>query len=806
MPSDVLSRLKLDTATHNNRIWLAPLVVLIVALTAYIPSWGNLPLLDEQLLLNWARKAGSQEYSWVEFLSFSGLFPSDLWFYLTPLSVKISQALSFGAVWLFRIHNTLVHALTAILLFYAAKRLAGVQIALLGAVFFALWPTNVESVAWIGGRGALLSGLLIVAALAAYLKSRDVEQFQYGVNWTTRSAYIWLVFGAILFGLSLFATAAMWPMCLLFAACEGVLWFSTPPERRERSGSTFSLIAPLLFLVIAAATAASTGIFWNLTTGAGPVFSWKGLGTAFGALAFPINPSLHSKTAHHVKFFAALLIPVAVAALASMGNAVPRRLLGFCVVWLALGAVPFIGHLDVVSFAGTHHLYVATIPFCLMIASGCVGFQNAFGRSFRYAVVLTAVFALLLVVAGITHTWKQIGAYRAGGKVVRAMHKSLKVVREKSATPYVVASGIPFAAAVSTSFVAANSCLFDPGTGVVASSRVSGGHLKDLLKVGRYAASTLRWDNMNRSFANIDFGQPLDAPKVYDGAQVALMFNPPIEHYKTAKFDTTTGEIILNSNSPTSGPVIRFNGSMLAPLGEDFVWVDAMIDGPREGVQPTIEFYWQSPIFPEFDAKNRRVVTPVFLSDGLFHRYYLPLRSVGWVTSGTMSSLMMGFPAGSKVRLKGMGTTGKENLIPAFQVVASGNAGASNERAVIPPAFDFPNDSSLGLVRLPRAAATVPVTYSSAKPVNATGVLVEISMPNKDFDQANSTQLSSTTLKTIPIDGTTGTYQIPVDQFPEAGIYAIRAIAMDKLHNMFGNFSDTWYVYVYRPKRTGWNE
>jgi hypothetical protein len=52
-------------------------------------------------------------------------------------------------------------------------------------------------------------------------------------------------------------------------------------------------------------------------------------------------------------------------------------------------------------------------------------------------------------------------------------------------------------------------------------------------------------------------------------------------------------------------------------------------------------------------------------------------------------------------------------------------------------------------------------------------------------------------------DGNTVT--VPIDNITEPGVYAVRAVAMDKAHDMIGQFSDTLYLLIQRPAQFGWS-
>jgi len=91
-----------------------------------------------------------------------------------PLTV-LSYALDYAAAGLnppyFRCVNVLLHCLNTLLLFYLCSLLGFETLyAVIAAAFFALFPANVESVAWIAGRSTVLSTALILAALIFFIR------------------------------------------------------------------------------------------------------------------------------------------------------------------------------------------------------------------------------------------------------------------------------------------------------------------------------------------------------------------------------------------------------------------------------------------------------------------------------------------------------------------------------------------------------------------------------------------------------------------------------------------------------------
>lgn len=93
-----------------------------------------------------------------------------LWAPLTWLSYMLDALLFGPSPWGFHLSNFLLHAITAILLFRVLWWMTtNLWISALVAAIFAVHPLQVESTAWVAERKGVLSGLLFMLTLVAYL-------------------------------------------------------------------------------------------------------------------------------------------------------------------------------------------------------------------------------------------------------------------------------------------------------------------------------------------------------------------------------------------------------------------------------------------------------------------------------------------------------------------------------------------------------------------------------------------------------------------------------------------------------------
>ncbi|NLF39299.1 tetratricopeptide repeat protein [bacterium] len=92
---------------------------------------------------------------------------------LTVLSVAAEYRLFGADPFVYHFTNVLLHGLNAVLVCAFLRLLSGrVRVAVIGAVFFAVHPLHVESVAWVTERKDVLSAFFYLAALLLYLRWR----------------------------------------------------------------------------------------------------------------------------------------------------------------------------------------------------------------------------------------------------------------------------------------------------------------------------------------------------------------------------------------------------------------------------------------------------------------------------------------------------------------------------------------------------------------------------------------------------------------------------------------------------------
>jgi len=205
-----------STRTHIAMFFL---MVVFAAVALYRPS-----LRAEFLILDDPQYTTSNPYvlypSWSKLVAFftEVLKPSVVAGYYQPLTMaslmldRVIEAHLAGAYTpridptLFHLTNILLHGLCAGLVFILILRLMGSRwIALACALLFAVHPLNVEVVAWVSQRKALLSTLFALLMLLAYLRHAATRR------------PVWLFLTALAFTLSMLSkpTGLFLPLVLL---------------------------------------------------------------------------------------------------------------------------------------------------------------------------------------------------------------------------------------------------------------------------------------------------------------------------------------------------------------------------------------------------------------------------------------------------------------------------------------------------------------------------------------------------------------------------------------------------------------
>lgn len=180
----------------------------------------------------------------------------------------------------YHVDNVLLHALSAILLWFILRRLS-VPGAWLAAAIFAIHPVNVESVAWITERKNTLSGVFYFAAMLAYLQYA-------GIGKGRRGTYA-LALGLFACALLSKTVTSTLPMALLI-----ILWWKRDRVDWREVLELLPLFAMSLFMSQVTASlershVGATGQMWNLSLAGKAIIAGKALAFYAGKLFWPLG-------------------------------------------------------------------------------------------------------------------------------------------------------------------------------------------------------------------------------------------------------------------------------------------------------------------------------------------------------------------------------------------------------------------------------------------------------------------------------------------------------------------------------------
>ncbi len=789
------------SVTHRLRqLW--PLVIIALAsVVIYGRAVFNPPLLDEQYLLAWL-KDQTEPGSFQRFITWSGLNPADLTGVVGNLYLEVSHCFAFGQLFLMRFHCLLVHTAAAVCLGLIAIRLTRqTALSLVTALIFLASPLAWQAVLWLGGTGALTSTFCLLACLLTYLIGRN------GTRWPFLAASAVLYLGALL------SSANTWYGALVIILCE----LSAVPLQSEVADGkktrvsgqdlTTAMMGPLLILILTAAYFASTGLVEAMVAmGRSPEPSLTALCVAWKKTLMPVNEQLFLTGG--AKRYLWIIVFTAPAALGALVLLIRRSrlltLLLFSMLWLLCTWIPALGHLpDNKSIFGDAAFYACTAPLALLLALCFSGFSSLATICFAGKKSLTvgnvsvpvvwfdhamiAVATLLLLSTYCRLVFKEQDFLRSAARDVSQLQKDGKQLSATTSAPYVVITTMPSPVALSPIYNTSGVALFDGATMMMSSPAVPGGRLKDAYRQGQFANASGRWQAALRKVFGVDLSDSKNAwGQTRNAVDLGNLAMPNILHNPLAKLDETEGTITLRSQPP-AGPILNLNGMGLSPLEGDFMYLDARITNLTPGEPANIDFYWQTHEMDFYDARLRKLAVKVDAQSTDFHRYYIPLRTIGWTTNGPLLKLTFGFPPGSTVAIKEMGVIDSHGLLPKLSFVSP----PANEATRFANGFyKFPTSPELGLCAVPLSKGKVTLTYDASTVHDASGVTFEVSLPDRPFGTANSSSLSGVTWKCFPVDGAQGQFDLPIGDIPAPGLVYVRAVAMNSKHDFIGFFSD----------------
>ena len=393
------------------RPWLLALVLAIVTLTAYQPTWNAGFIWDDDYYVTQNRALRSLD----------GL--AKIW--VKPGTTPQYYPLVFTTFWaeyhLWKLHplgyhlvNILLHALNAVLLWYVLRRLE-IPGSWWAAAIFALHPVTVESVAWITERKNVLSGLFYFLAVLAYLRFRPLT------GRDAARACDWRYYPLVL-ALFLCALLSKTVTCSLPAVLMLLVWWKTGRVERRN----VLALAPLFVLGVASGVmttwmekhhVGASGAEWALSFGQRCLVAGRALWFYAGKLFWPRNLTfIYPRWKIDASVVWQYLFPVAalavLIALWLLRSRIGRGPL-VAVLCFAGTLAPALGFINVFpfrySYVADHFQYLASIGLIALTASAGTAISRQTGQRGRD--VGTVAAAIVLLILGIS-TWKRTHVYQ----------------------------------------------------------------------------------------------------------------------------------------------------------------------------------------------------------------------------------------------------------------------------------------------------------------------------------------------------------------------------------------------------------
>ncbi|MBC7998407.1 MAG: hypothetical protein IAF58_10710 [Leptolyngbya sp.] len=774
----------------------------LLTILAFMPSLGASYLLDEKFIVAWSSAIfkGTTANGLGNMLAWRGPVETDCF---GPFSSFICMFVSQTSPAFARLLSMISHAGCSVALFMVARQLTrglanyvSLSIAISAALIFSVSPLSTELISYLGGMGIELSILFFLLSFNFYLGGHPI----FG---TPKKNYS--ILSVVFFVLTILAYTKAWLLAKVFFSFELLNFILDPDSRKsykslwqeKTSESRHNFLTTLGAIVVTSVIA----MFIELARGANPIGSIFALLPAAKnmilALLFPINRSIWTKySPEYIFLYIIFGLAVALSAVGIFRNTRYRVLAAFSVLWMLCGV--FVGgdsSLIANDFYGSRFLAHASVAFALGLATFTFGLASAFQLPFKTGLIPGIIICILFTVSSSRHAFNQCFHYKNSAKLLEKIEKSVKIICAKEKTEYAVVRDLPRQISLTPTVSPFRPLVMDGQSGLMRSPIVSGGFVKDALKNPQTNSVVARWDKTYASLLPVLTDPKTNDPAIqFDAFGLAKKLIPPLKYWKTVSMDNEEKCLKIESNSEHS-PGINLALGYLSPIDGDIFYIDAKIDTPVEPKDFDVELHWISIHNDDFEKEDRRSTVKAIINDNTYHRYMVSLRSTGWATNGTISSLTLGFPSSATVRIREAGIISGDGVFPQIALEPLGNAPKA-QSSFAQLCFNFPNDKRLGLCRLNKDTPDTKISYDfSSIAGSASGTLIS-SMPDQFSFKTDAGPLPADLSFKSTLTGTKGETQISRGQFPRSGIYGLRAVAQNPQGEPLSKYSDTIWILV----------
>ncbi|MBU6453627.1 MAG: hypothetical protein KGS72_17745 [Cyanobacteria bacterium REEB67] len=821
----------LVAAWQKYLLWSACTLMTLIVLALFSPSLSQPPLFDECYLLAWLSHCLQMGFFAGDTSAYLLAPAADMRDGLTPvgaLAILLTAMVSGTNYSLMRFLQVADHLLNAALLFYIVQKVASrlitadrpnragnehperadnqttpplaIAVSLLAAFFFAIFPLAPEAVSWLYAWPIELATTCMLAASALLLTDKVKEQ--------KAILIAAVVLGVLAPGLSpKAALLSLLPATLLIIKERGTLLKAVNKK---------GLRIAAAIIIGTGITTAACGLMQPLTvpetikqltvekinlgqeTAAAITFMENGAGANLQAIALPINRKIDERYKRALRrLYFLIALPLLCFVVALPFSPTMRALAGTALLVLACGSLLSSAAINAQTFYGARWLYpylpAAGLLWALIVLSPMLikGGTGKYMTLTLIRIILSAVFVICFSYFFLDRTYRQCMSYKSNGKLWKVITSTIAESGRKQTSPFLIVRNLPATLTIAPLLSPFSPELIDTQSGMPRTASLSAGYLKDALRNGKYTGLVVHYEKQYEGFLDTNI-KPVDiafGPTV-DATQIAAKLTPPLMYYQgTITVDKKDNLLHLISQTKM-GPALRMECYGLSPVDGDFLCVEAKIDLPAgqntEQADQQLELHWLTNWLGDWEARDRKVTTSGPMADGQFHRYYFPLRTLAWTTSGLPTNLMLGFPRGATVDLRSIslcvantGQNSAETALPHLSATAVHKQDA-NKNYFSHYCFNYPDREDLGLCAVYGGDNALDLKYDVAMIAGATGAVAEIVPLNEAFRNENSETMRAGSLR-LEQSGTSGDIKVGSEQldnrFKGAGLFSVRIYA-----------------------------
>lgn len=462
-----------------------------------------------------------------------------------------------------------------------------------------------------------------------------------------------------------------------------------------------------------------------------------------------------------------------------------RKIAGFASLWFVLALVPVYKVFTIADdLQGSRLGYLATVPFCMLIACGGLLTLNKHTLSR----LLLPFYACVLFLAGtLLNTNNQ--AWAEAGRLSNNIQRQIGLLYETlPGDPPVLLVGVPIS--YKGAFVCLNA--LDGMTKVPQISRdifncyllndcdsvTPFGFLKTSMFDNAKGIKSFYWDSATQCLKPVagDRGQtPFSAS--YQGKALNSIITAASP--ETSLRGVAGGGLLVSKRSSTvSRPELELNFKGLPCSSIDFVSLKLKQLGPDiNSSDKSVLLLYSNNIISKFDSRYR---TQASLDPSANEQeILLSLHSLPeWCFGGACRGLKLLLPANSNLVIEQL------CLKPTDAVL---------------PNFSFPHSGYLekrGTLELNDTHDREIIYFDLSKVEGAVLAVCEITRPSGSFTIPNSKNMDSTSSEIKRIPREKGSFLLTLNDFPSKGLYQLRLRGLDKNNNPVGLASDNIVVSV----------